>query len=117
MGFSQTQWTVRAKGKINSFVLANVCDALLTGIALSLPGFVEKGILGQAMLADARVIPLLIFKTAITAFMIGLYALVAHRNGEWSNAVKVALQIGTVIVWAVVAWNELNIVLALGQMI
>jgi hypothetical protein len=117
MGFSQTRWMDQAKRKINSFVLANVCDALLTGIALNLPGFVEKGILGQAMLADAKVIPLLIFKTAITAFMVGLYALVAHREGEWAGAVKVALQIGTVIVWVVVAWNELNIVLALGQMI
>lgn len=107
----------REKRQINSFVLANLCDALLTAIALNLPGFVEKGVLGQPMLADARVIPLLIFKTAVTALMIGLFALAARRDGQWSYAIKVALRIGTVIVWAVVAWNELNIVLALGQMI
>lgn len=105
----------KARKLINSFILANVCDAVVTGIALNMPGFVEKGIVAQDMLANAQGVRLLIFKTAVTAFMIGIYALSTERRGRWSVAIQTGLQIGTVIVWAVVAWNELNVALALSQ--
>jgi hypothetical protein len=101
------------KPLINSFILANLCDALITGVALTLPGFVEKGILGEGMLAGSQVFELLILKTAITAFMIGIYALTAHRQGRWSAPIQTALRLGTMAVWAVVAWNEVNVLLAL----
>jgi hypothetical protein len=97
---------------INSFLLANICDALITGVALSLPGFMEKGLLAEGMLASSRVFELLILKTAVTAFMIGIYALTANRPGRWSPPIQTALRIGTMAVWAVVAWNELNVILA-----
>lgn len=103
----------KARKLINSFVLANVCDALITGVALNLPGFVEKGIVAQHMLANAQGIRVLIFKIAVTALLIGVYALFTERRGRWSFAIHNGLQIGTVIVWAVVAWNELNVALAL----
>jgi hypothetical protein len=115
--YSQTQVMTKGKRLIHSFILANICDALLTGIALQLPGFMEKGFLAGEMMAQAKVIELLIFKTAITAFMIGIYALAAHRNGRWSSSIETALKIGTVVVWIVVAWNELNILLALREML
>ncbi|HZQ05135.1 MAG TPA: DUF5658 family protein [Anaerolineae bacterium] len=114
---SQAQELIQDKRLINSFILANLCDALLTGIALQLPGFMEKGVLAGQMLAQAQVIELLILKTSITAFMIGIYALAAQREGRWAYSIKTALRIGTLVVWGVVAWNELNIVLALSAMI
>jgi len=115
--YSQTRVLTKGKRLIHSFILANLCDALLTGLALSLPGFVEKGLLAADMLAQAKVIELLIFKTAMVAFMVGIYALTAHRSGRWSYSIEAALKIGTVIVWLVVAWNELNIILALSEML
>lgn len=115
--YPQTQGMIKEKKLINSFVLANLCDALLTGIALQLPGFMEKGFVAGEMLAQSRVFELLIFKTAVTAFMIGIYALAAHRKSRFSHSIEVALRIGTVVVWCVVAWNELNIALALSALI
>ncbi len=108
---------VKDKRLINSFILANICDTLLTGIALQLPGFMEKGFLAGRMLEQAQGLELLIFKTAITAFMIGIFALAAHHQGRWSHPIKTALRIGTMVVWCVVAWNELNIALALTSII
>jgi len=108
---------IHSKRLINSFVLANLCDVIATGVALSLPGFMEKGPLAAHMLADAQSIQLLILKTAITAFMIGIFALATHRSSRWASPITTALKIATVLVWAVVAWNELNILLAFGVMV
>jgi hypothetical protein len=108
---------LQSKQLINSFILANFCDALVTGVALTLPGFVEKGLLGQHLLAQSQTIPLLIFKTAITAFMIGIYALTMNRQARWARPVALALQICTVLVWCAVAWNELNIVVAMAALL
>jgi hypothetical protein len=105
------------KRLINSFLLANVGDAVLAGIALLLPGFAEKGWPAGDMLAQGRVVELLIFKTAITAFMIGIYALAVQRNGRWTSPITTALRLGTILVWLAVAWNELNIALAFGAML
>jgi len=109
----------RTKGMrlINSFVLANLCDAILTGIALNMPGFSEKGLLAADMLAHAQVIELVIFKISITAFIIGIYALTAQHKSRWSRPIELSLKIGIVLVWCVVAWNELNIILALRAML
>lgn len=105
------------KRRIDSFLLANVCDGVLTAIALQLPGFSEKGFVAGEMLSQAMVVELVIFKIAITAFMIGIYALAVQDKGRWSFPVETALRIGTGIVWTIVAWNELNIVFALDQWI
>lgn len=107
----------KEKRLINSFLLANICDIVITAIALSLPGFVEKGLVAGNMFEQARFLEPIIFKIAITAFMIGLYALAMHRRGRWSDPIATALKIGTVVVWSVVAWNELNVVLALDQLL
>ncbi len=105
------------KPLINSFLLANLCDALITAVALRMPGFMEKGVLGEGMLAGSQVFELLILKTAIVAFMIGIYALTANRRGRWTSPVQTALRIGTMAVWAVVAWNEMNVLLAIAHQI
>lgn len=102
--------------QINSFLLANICDVVVTGVALMLPGFVEKGLVAGEMFSQARTVEMLILKTAVTAFMIGVYALAMHRSSRWSKAVGTAMRIATILVWAVVAWNEFNILLALGAM-
>lgn len=107
--------TFKEKRLINSFLLANICDIVVTAVALSLPGFVEKGLVAGEMFEQARFIEPVIFKIAITAFMIGIYALAMHRRGRWSSPIATALRIGTIVVWVVVAWNELNVALALNQ--
>lgn len=108
---------VKEKRLINSFILANLCDVVLTGIALQIPGFIEKGIVAGEMLAQARIFELLILKTAVTAFIIGTYALAAHRKSRYSHSIEVALRIGTLVVWCAVAWNELNIAVALSAIL
>lgn len=113
----QTRTQVKGKQLINSFLLANCCDALLTGLALQLPGFVERGLVAREMLAQARGLELLILKIAITAFMIGIYALAAERHTRWRFSVEAALRVGITLVWLAVAWNEINLVLALSEML
>lgn len=113
---AQPRTMIKEKRLINSFLLANICDIAITAIALSLPGFVEKGLVAGEMFEQARFIEPVIFKIAITAFMIGIYALAVHRRGRWSIPIATALKIGTVVVWMVVAWNELNVALALNQL-
>lgn len=102
---------------INSFILANISDVILTAIGLAVFGFIEIGIVAGNMVAFSQISQLLILKTAVTAFMVGIYALSAHHNTRWRSSVETALKIGTVLVWVVVAWNELNIALALGQLL
>ena len=111
--YSHIWGMTKEKRLINSFALANLCDAMVTGVALMLPGFMEKGLMGAQLLADEKAIELLIVKTAITAFMIGIYALAVHHRHRWHLSIETALKIGTVLVWLVVAWNEFNVVLAL----
>lgn len=114
---SKIRVMTREKRLINSFVLANLCDVVVTGVALTLPGFMEKGLLGEEMLAQAQGSELLILKIAITAFMIGIYALAAHRKDRWSHPIEAAIKISAVIVWVAVAWNEFNVVVALAHML
>ncbi len=64
--YSHIWGMTKEKRLINSFALANLCDAMVTGVALMLPGFVEKGLMGAQLLADEKAIELLIVKTAIT---------------------------------------------------
>lgn len=109
-----TSKLTQSKQLINSFVLANVCDALVTGVGLLMPGFVEKGLLASHLLAESQTIPLLILKVAVTAFMIGIYALTTPHQGRWSRPIATAFKLCTILVWCAVAWNELNIALALG---
>lgn len=104
---------MKEKQLINSFVLANVSDVVSTAVGLSLPGVAEKGVSAQDMFAQGRFSEALIVKSAITAFMIGIYALAAHRQARLYPAIDKALKISTIILWLVVAWNELNIGLAL----
>jgi hypothetical protein len=106
---TQTRNTARHKRLINSFLLANLADAILTGIGLNLLGFREIGVVAGGMLAADAAVELLIFKIAITAFMIGIYALAVTRQGRWSSSIQSAVRIGNIAVWLVVAWNELNI--------
>jgi hypothetical protein len=114
---SRARTTLKAKGLINSFVLANLCDVLLTGIGVGGLKFMEIGPVAGIMLAQQQVIPLLIVKTAITAFMIGIFALSVSRNSRWAHPIRASLRIGNVILWLVVAWNELNIAVALTYLI
>lgn len=113
---AQPRTMIKEKRLINSFLLANICDIAITAIALTLPGFVEKGLVAGELFEQARFVEPVIFKIAITAFMIGIYALAMHRRGRWSSPIATALKIGTVVVWMVVAWNELNVALALKQL-
>lgn len=108
---------MKEKQLINSFVLANISDVVVTGVGLSLPGVMEKGVRAQELFAHGAVSEMLIAKSAITAFMIGIYALAVHRQARLSNAIGTALKIGTIVVWAVVAWNELNVGLALTELL
>jgi hypothetical protein len=102
---------------INSFVLANISDAVVTGVGLHLPGMTERGVRASEMFAQGQISEMLIFKTAITALMIGIYALAASRRVRWAYPIEAALKIGNVLLWVVVAWNELNVGLALNQLL
>jgi hypothetical protein len=108
---------MREKRLINSFALANLSDMVVTGVGLSLPGIREKGIQAEDMFAQGQVSEMLIIKVAVTAFMIGIYALAAHRNSRYHPAIEKALKIGTVLVWLAVAWNELTVGLTLSALL
>lgn len=50
----------------------------------------------------------LILKTALTAVLIGTYALSVKRNNRWLFPTEKALQVSSVLVWGAQVWNAVN---------
>lgn len=91
---------------MTSFFVANAIDAIITTHALRLGLAEEKGFIQPLMeghLSDA-----LIIKTAIPAFLVGIYALSQHHTSKWTLPVDRAIRMANVLTWSVVAWNTLQ---------
>lgn len=102
----------RDKLLITFFFLAAIADIVTTLFGLNLAGFREVGVNGSAQIAAGAGMNAMVFRMAITGFMIGAYALFKHREHAFLwNSFEKALVIANPITWAVVFFNTFQIAL------
>lgn len=100
----------REKVLITSFFLAGLADIGSTAIALSLAGFREVGLNGARQVAAGSTVNALVFRMAVTAFMIGMYALCKHwGHGRLAYAFEKTLTATTPLAWGVALLNVFQI--------
>ncbi len=98
------------KRLITSFFLANAVDATITSLLLTQQGWQELNRLAYESIAQDGIQEILILKLAVTAVMIGSYALAHCINSRLEYPLEKALQWGAMMVWGVQVWNAANVV-------
>ncbi len=102
----------KEKFLLTSFFTSNFVDIASTAYGLKL-GFYEKGILGSHFVEQGNFDDAVIMRTAVTAIMIGLYAL-ANKNKDklklnWSYTLDKSLKASNIISWGVAILNTTQI--------
>lgn len=104
---------MKEKALVTSFALGNTVDIVITLSVLGLGLATEFNPLARRLMENGEMHHLLMVKISYTAVLIGVYALAVRRNSRLRYPTERALQITTVLLWAVQAWNLLNLGLAL----
>jgi hypothetical protein len=98
---------------ITSFFTANLADIAITTYGMTQKGFMERGVSANAFFETQNPVPMYIAKLAITAGLIGLYALSKKSKNvfgvKWEYVFEKALQFGNVAVWTMMLWNGINV--------
>jgi hypothetical protein len=101
---------------MTSFLASNFADIASTAYALNL-GFTEKGILGSGFVESGNFHEAAIIRTAVTAVMIGLYALTEenqdHLHYKWPYVFEKSMRAGNFISWGVFVLNTAQIAIQL----
>jgi hypothetical protein len=107
---------MKEKVLMTTFALANLADAALTRLGMSMPGFKDINnnpiVPADALFSSTESDRIFIAKWASMTILLGVYALAARHNGRWKWPAEKAIQIGNAIMVGVVAWNLVNIGLA-----
>ena len=85
-----------------------VLDTSLTINALIQPEWQELNRYAVSRIEAGNFDQVLIAKMALTAVMIGSYALASKIGSRWKMPIEKAMQIGNMIIWGAVAWNLVN---------
>ena len=94
---------------INYFVLGQMADIFVTKIALDqLQGFREVGVLGSELIEQQET-RLLIIKIAITALMVGGFALSRNKNRMMEFVTRRSMEISTGILYLILTANASQI--------
>lgn len=95
--------------KINYFLAGQIADAVITYTALSqLEGFKEIGPAGSEMISDDSQ-RLLIAKIAVTAMIIGLYAISRDKQLRAEFVGRKVMDLSTTILYLVLASNVIQV--------
>lgn len=97
---------MKEKVLMTSFFIAGAVDMASTSYGLTLPGFTEQGIAGAQFVESGQFTHALLVRTAVTAWMIGTYALTKTHQSRWTFPVEKAMAINNVICWGI---NVLNV--------
>jgi len=94
---------------MTSFTLAHYSDTVISSVAMgiNLPGFSEVGLL--SLIPEVNFGEAVIVKTAVTACLIGLYALTKKHNNRFAYSFEEALKISNVLTWGMTALNTLQV--------
>ncbi len=107
---------MKEKRLMTLFWGSGVADIVTTSIGISLAGFAEIGILGSPIKQEYGIHAAYIMRTAVTAWMIGIYALTKTNDSRWAFSFEKAMNISSIISWAVVALNTVQISLYLYEL-
>ena len=99
-----------AKRLITSFFVANVVDSLITAYFLSQEGWQELNLFAVGKISRGEFYQVLILKIAVTAILIGAYAIAKSLNSRLEYPLERSVQIGTALVWIVQVWNAFNVI-------
>lgn len=101
---------MKAIEQINFFIAGHIADAAITYTALHhLEGFQEVGPAGSQMI-DSESNRLLMAKIAVTALMVGLYALSRDKNKSFEYVGRRAMEISTAIIYLVLVSNTAQVI-------
>lgn len=120
MAFSLGRWlagdNVNHRVVMTSFLVANLSDLILTGLAMSLPGFREMGLGASWWFSVGQQTAVYATKMGVAAVFLGAYAMAIPRGGLWRSVAVPVLRMGCWVVWAAVVWNAVNIVATLATL-
>ena len=101
---------------MTSFFVGHSVDSIISYPTL-MQGWQEIGFLrGSEFLGNGQVDQIIIAKMGVVALLVGAYALskdMQFKGIKVGYAVEKAIQTGTFAVWAVQAWNLLNVAASL----
>ncbi len=100
---------MKEKFIMTSFLAGQLADASITTIGLS-ANFSEKGYWINHLLETGGMTNALLAKMAVTAVVIGLYALSKEKNSRHFPAIDKGTRVGNLVTWGVVALNTLRLV-------
>ncbi len=101
---------INAKRLITSFFIANAVDSLITFYFLNQEGWQELNLVAVGKISRGEFYEVLILKTAVTAILIGTYALAKTINSRLEYPLERSVQIGTMLIWIVQVWNAFNVI-------
>lgn len=105
--------SMKEKFVMTTFLAAGLGDVATTAVGLS-NGFKETGIMGQHLVEMNNETGAYVARVAVSAVLIGIYALSKEYPNRFSFSVDRAMRISNVITWGIVALNTVQIA-ALGQ--
>lgn len=99
------------KALMTSVFLSNFADIATTSYGVFYGGMQEVGIAGSRFTEAGRLSDAFILRTAVTAGMIGLYALAKKHGGRWELPFDALMHATNIIWWSVVVANTLQMVI------
>jgi hypothetical protein len=100
---------VDEKRLITAFFLGNAIDSTSTSILLTQKGWQELNQFVVNKIAMGEFHDVLILKLALTAVLIGTFALATCIESRWAAPIGKALRIGNLLVWGTQIWNGINL--------
>lgn len=119
MGLKEKSQLIKGRALMTSFAAAGAIDTTMTAIAINHFDAKEINPFGGAeLMRNLDQAEVFILKTAVSAILIGLYALTsihepklkiksAEIKGKY--VMENALQSGNILAWGVVAWNSVSL--------
>lgn len=100
---------MKEKDLMTSFFLANVADIATTSYGMSVVGLKEVGVVGSHLAESGHISDAFLVRTAVTAGMIGLYAITKQHGSRWAFSFETAMHIANIISWSAIVLNTVQI--------
>jgi len=93
---------------MTSLLAASVADVVTTGVGLNV-GLTESGFAGSHFIESGNPDAAYVSRVAVTALLIGVYALSKEYPGRFSYSIDKAMNILNVVAWGIVVLNTAQI--------
>lgn len=102
---------------IGSFFFAQIFDVVSTVVGINFLNLIEMNPLANYLFELLGMEEFMVFKIYLAAFLIGCYLLTIKRFPRWLWSIEKSLQIGSLLTWAIVFLNFVELSFALGYQI